>query len=350
VRRHPTLSDVAAKAGVAPMTVSRVINRSGYVREETRRKILKAIRESKYRPNGIARSLRRRRTHVVGVLLPDISNPFAAELARTIEETLLAEGYSCFISTSQRSVEREQSALAAFTDHRVDGVLMATRETRAGNRALEAFVASGVPVVLVGRRFASGKVDHVSADHWTGGFEATAHLIAAGHSRIAFIGATLINGSGLARFQGYLTAMRESGLEVSSEYLAAGEDSDSPGYSTQADGYEGVRRMMALPKPPTAVFARNDYTAIGAICGAHDLGLAVPGDLAVAGFDNVPLSAYTTPPLTTVEQYMKDQARQAAQFLLDRLEGRHEGARREVCLGCRLVIRQSTAKVAKAGT
>jgi DNA-binding LacI/PurR family transcriptional regulator len=346
---QPTIADIAARVGVAAMTVSRAINGSGYVSAKTRVRIMKAVRESNYRPNGIARSLRNRKTHVVGVLLPDVGNPFAAELAGIVEETLLGRGYSCFIATTQRSVKREQSALAAFYDHRVDGLLVATRETHAGNQTLATFAERNLPMVLVGRRFTSGKVDHVTADHWSGGVDVTAHLIAGGHRHIAFIGASLMNGSGLARFQGYLAAMRENGLEVPTDYLAAPEESDSPAYSTHADGYEALKRLMALPQPPTAIFARNDYTAMGAICAAHDLGMKVPGDIAIAGFDNIALSAYTAPPLTTVEQCMTEQGRQAALFLLDRLEGLYSGGRREVSLGCRLIVRQSTVAQGGAG-
>lgn len=326
------------------MTVSRAINGSGYVSQEARAQVMKAVRELNYRPNAVARSLKRRKTHVVGVLVPDLSNPFSSELARTIEETLVPAGYSYFVSTTQRSAAREQAALSAFYDHRVDGLIVATRETRAGNEALSGIMDAGLPVVLVGRDFPAPGADRVTADHWSGAFDLTVHLISLGHRKIAFVGASLTNGSGLRRFQGYLAAMHEHGLAVPDAYVTGPEDVDSPAYSTHSDGYEGAKRLMALPDPPTAIFARNDYTAIGALCAAHDLELRVPQDVAVAGFDNLPLAAYASPPLTTVEQHLPQQGREAAGFLLDRMEGRYSGPRRERTLECSLVVRQSTSQ------
>src|SRR5262245_14614442 len=130
-KRRPTIVDIANRAGVAPMTVSRVINESGYVSREAREKVERAVNELNYHPNGLARSLKRQRTHVVGILLPDIANPFSAELLRGIQEALLPRGYSSFICASERSVQREQAALRALFDHRADGIVVATRETKA---------------------------------------------------------------------------------------------------------------------------------------------------------------------------------------------------------------------------
>ena len=201
-KRQPTLADIASLAGVAPMTVSRAINHSGYVSPGTLEKITKAIKELHYRPNALARSLRRESTHVAGILLPDVANPFSAALVESIEEGLLLRGYSCFICTTQRSIERETAALSAFVDYRVDGIVVATRETGAGNEALARLLARGVPVVLVGRNFGHPGVDRVTADHWKGGFEVVEHLISLGHRRIAFLGASLVYGAGLPRFRG----------------------------------------------------------------------------------------------------------------------------------------------------
>jgi DNA-binding LacI/PurR family transcriptional regulator len=344
--QHPTIVDIAASAGVAPMTVSRVINESGYVSQAMREKVRRAIKKLNYHPNGLARSLKQQRTHVVGILLPDIANPFSAELARGIQEVLLDRGYSSFIITSERSIEREQAALRALYDHRVDGIVVATRETKAGNEALLRLSRHGLPMVAVGRTLNHAAVDRVTADHWKGGYDAVEHLISLGHQRIGFIGATLVNGSWLRRFQGYLDALRENSLPIYEELIVGSDTSATPSYSTQDDGYEGMKRLLALSAPPSAVFARNDFTAIGAMCAARDAGRRIPEDIAMVGFDNVPLAAYTAPPLTTVDQPTAEQGRQAARLLLDRIEGEREQARREVCLDCHLIIRQSTDKAA----
>lgn len=340
--RHPTIRDIAERAGVAPMTVSRVINESGYASEAIRERVLRAVQELRYRPNGLARSLKRQRTQVVGILLPDIANPFSAELVRGIQEMLLARGYSSFISTSERSTAREQAAMQALFDHRADGLIVATRETEEGNEFLRHLTERGVPTVLVGRAFTHPHVDRVTADHETGGREATAHLIALGHRRIAFVGVSSENGAGLRRYQGYLAALREHSLPVDAKLIVGPEAQAGPGYSTQDDGYEAMQRLLLLPKRPTAVFARNDFTAMGAICAIRDAGLSVPEDVAVVGFDNVPLAAYTAPPLSTVDQPTAEQGRQAAALLLERIEGDRARRRREICLDCHLIVRQSS--------
>jgi DNA-binding LacI/PurR family transcriptional regulator len=341
-KRRPTIVDIANRAGVAPMTVSRVINESGYVSREAREKVERAVKELNYHPNGLARSLKRQRTHVVGILLPDIANPFSAELVRGIQEALLPSGYSSFISVSERSVQREQSALRALFDHRADGIVVATRETKAGNDFLLRLAERDLPIVVVGRALNHPHVDRVTADHWKGAYEAVDHLISLGHRRIGFVGVSAINGAGLRRYQGYLDALREHDLPIDEKLIVGPTPQFGPGYSTQDDGYAGMKKLLALKKRPTAVFARNDFTAMGAICAVRDAGLSIPEDVAIVGFDNVPLAAYTTPPLTTVDQPTKEQGREAARLLLERIEGDRARERREICLDCHLVIRQST--------
>ncbi len=339
-RRSLTIADVAKRAGVAPMTVSRAINGSGYVAEETRNRVMRAIEESNYRPNRIASSLRSQKTNLVGVLLSDIADPFSAELTGVLEEMLAPGGYSFVISTTHGTEERAQAALGAFDDHRVDGVLIAADQTKAGSEALAVFAERGLPIVLVGRGWPEIKTaDRVTADEFAGAFEATRHLLKLGHKRIAFLGASV--GDRLPRdfprYRGYLSAMKESGWKVPAEY----SNPDLPASPNQSDGYQGLVRLMTLEKQPTALFAQNDYIAIGALRAAYDLGMRVPGDLAVVGFGNVPISAYTTPPLTTVDPAMTEQARQAADFLLERLGGQSLESR-EVLMDCRLVLRDST--------
>jgi DNA-binding LacI/PurR family transcriptional regulator len=341
-KRRPTIVDIANRAGVAPMTVSRVINESGYVSREAREKVERAVKELNYHPNGLARSLKRQRTHVVGILLPDIANPFSAELLRGIQEALLPRGYSSFICASERSVQREQAALRALFDHRADGIVVATRETKAGNEFLLRLAERDLPMVVVGRSLNHPHVDRVTADHWKGAYEAVEHLIALGHSRIGFIGVSAINGAGLRRYQGYLDALRERDMPIDEKLIVGPASQFGPGYSTQDDGYAGMKRLLALKKRPTAVFARNDFTAMGAICAVRDAGLSIPDDVAIVGFDNVPLAAYTAPPLTTVDQPTKEQGREAARLLLERIEGDRARERREICLDCHLVVRQST--------
>jgi DNA-binding LacI/PurR family transcriptional regulator len=345
--RHPTLLDIAKIAKVAPMTVSRVINESGYVSTEVRKRVQRAIDKLEYHPNALARSLKSQRTHVVGILLPDIKNPFSGELANSIQQELLERGYSAFISTTEQSVQREQAALGAFFDHRVAGIVVATLETKTGDEALERFTRRGMPIVAVGREPGISVIDRVTANHWRGAFDAVEHLISLGHKDIAYIGASAPHARRLRRFDGFCDALHEHGLDTREEWIVGPADDSGPGYSTLADGYAAAQRLLRLSKRPTAVFARNDFTAMGAISAAREHGLQIPGDLAIVGFDNIPLSAFTTPPLTTVEQPTAEQGRRAAQMLLERIEGEVEDERREVSFDCRLIVRASTDAAAE---
>lgn len=338
--RPATLADVARRAGVVSMTASRAINGSGYVSEEVRARVLKIARELNYRPNVLARKLRGRDLRAVGVLIPDIANPFSSELVKGMTEVLEANGYTTFLSTANRSVRQEEAGLLAFIDHRVDGILVATVGTQLGDDVLARIAAQGVPIVTVGRSIESVPIDHVTADHFRGAYEVTRHLIRLGHKRIGFIGVAPEHTGSLHRFAGYAAALAEAGIQQRVEYVVGPES--GPAFSTEEDGFTGMLRLAKIRHHPTAVFARNDFTAIGAMRAVHELGLSVPDDIAIAGFDNIPLSAFTIPPLTTVEQPIAEQGRRAAQFLVDRMEHRVKEASRQVCLECRLIVRQST--------
>jgi DNA-binding LacI/PurR family transcriptional regulator len=183
-------------------------------------------------------------------------------------------------------------------------------------------------------------MDCVSADHWQGAFDVVTHLIEMGHTRIGFIGISAEDAHTLRRYQGYRAALQKAGLAVQDEYTVG--PATAPVFATEEDGYEGMLRLAHLKRPPTAVFARNDFAAMGALRAAHTLGLAVPKQMAIAGFDNIPLSAYTTPPLTTVQQPIAAQGRMAARLLLDRMEGRLKGPQELHRMGCQLVVREST--------
>jgi DNA-binding LacI/PurR family transcriptional regulator len=255
---------------------------------------------------------------------------------------LLERGYSAFLCTTEQSVQREQAGLSAFFDHRVAGIVVATLETKAGDEALERFTRRGMPIVSVGREPGLAVVDRVTANHWRGAFDAVEHLISLGHKRIAYIGASALHARRLRRFQGFCDALHQHGLDVRDEWIVGPAGDSGPGYSTLADGYAGMQRLLDLSRRPTAIFARNDFTAMGALSAARDRGLNIPGDIAIVGFDNVPLSAFTTPPLTTVEQPTAEQGRRAAEMLLERIEGKVEGEHREVSFDCRLIVRAST--------
>src|SRR5437867_2500220 len=242
-RKPATLTDIATSVGVAPMTVSRVVNGNGYVSDATRKKVLKAAKQMNYRRNGLARNLKRQRTETVGLVLGDISNPYSTELANAVRESLSTRGYNLFICISEQSAKEDIAAFDSLVDHNVEGMIVATRSNKVGDGRLREIVDSNVPVVIIGRDFQHSSVDFVSADNLNGGFEASRHLIDLGHRRIGFIGALLSSRSSLKRLQGYLNALSENNIEVDDRLITGRKDaaSDVPGYSTEKMGYEGMK-------------------------------------------------------------------------------------------------------------
>jgi DNA-binding LacI/PurR family transcriptional regulator len=343
-KKQATLTDIAATIGVAPMTVSRVLNRNGYVSDETREKVLKAVKQMNYRRNGLARNLKRQRTETIGLVLGDISNPYSTELANAVRETLSARGYNLFICISEHSAKEDIAAFRSLVDHNVDGIIVATRSNHEGDDYLTDIVDSNMPVVVVGRDYHHPSVDSIAADNLTGGFEATQHLVDLGHRRIGFIGASINNRGNLKRLQGYLNALEKHGIEVDERLITGANESltEVPGYSTEKMGYEGMKRLLSLPKRPTAVFARNDFTAIGAMTAIKEASLSIPGDVAIVGFDDIPLAVHTSPSLTTVRQPMRIQGQLAGEMLLERISADATEKNVNRVLDCELIVREST--------
>ena len=326
------------------MTVSRVVNRTGYVSEETRDKVLLAIKKLNYRRNASARSLRRQKTDTIGLVLGDLANPFSAELAMAVRETLASRGYHLLISISEHSGDEDVSAIDTLVDHNVDGLVVATRSDPGGDSRLRDVVEDQLPLVVIGRDFKHESVDSVAADTLAGGFEATQHLIDLGHQRVAFLGAALNDLPGLKRLQGYTKALDTHGIPID-ERLVTGRNESAlggTGYSTEKIGYEGMKRLLSVPKRPTAIFARNDFTAIGAMTAIKEARLTIPKDIAIVGFDDIPMATHTSPPLTTVRQPMRMQGQLAAEMMLKRVTGEGIENRTERLLTCELIIRGST--------
>ncbi len=329
------------------MTVSRVVNGSGYVSEETRNKVLDAVKKLNYRPNGLARGLRRQRTETVGLVLADLANPYSAELAMAVREALRLRGYNLFITISEHSGEEDMAAIESLVDHNVDGLIVATRSTKQGDKRLHEIAGSPMPVVVIGRELKRDGADSVSVDNLTGGFEATQHLIDLGHKQIGFIGADIGAMTSLKRLQGYAKALEQHGISINERFITGRKDTIAgvPGYSTEKIGYESMKRLLSLPNPPTAVFARNDFTAIGAMTAIKEAGLSIPVDIAIVGFDDIPMATHTSPPLTTVRQPVRSQGRLAAEMLLKRISDPKMTGRTERVLTTELIVRGSTASV-----
>jgi LacI family transcriptional regulator, galactose operon repressor len=327
-----TITQVAALAGVSPTTVSHVLSGKRIVAAETRGTVHEAIRALGYRPNTIARSLRTRRSQMVAVVVPDITNTFYSVLTRGLADTVDGAGYGTYVCNTDGKVERETKFLQDILDRGADGIVMASVDTASVGALVPADM--GVPVVCIGGAIDHPRVDLVTSDDEVGSYEVTRHLIARGVRRIAMIEGP--PDSGPARIAGFRRAMRESGRRVDRGLMVSGD-------WTRLGGREAMRALLGRPprRRPDAVFCANDLMAIGAVDAVHEEGLLVPGDVAVGGFDDVDAATIVTPALTTAQNPAYDIGVNAGQLLMSRLEGEYDGDGRTVSLPCHLVVRDS---------
>lgn len=327
-----TISQVAARARVSSTTVSHVINNTRFVSEATRQRVLQAIDELNYRPNALARSLRRGETHTLGLVLPDCSNPFFAELSRAIEAAAFEQGYSLVLGNTAENPQAEELYAAVMAEKQMDGMIwIGSGEP---SRAIKRILAQQLPVVLIDRELPEAALDLVVSDHLLGGILATRHLIEQGHRRIACISGPPHLAASAQRVMGYRRALEEACLPVDAELIVAGD-------FHPRSGWLRAQELLRLPDPPTALFCGNDLMAIGALRAAAEANLPVPESLAVVGFDQIELSAYTSPPLTTVAQPNDEIGRQAVTLLLERIHQPNLPPRRLV-LPPRLIVRASS--------
>jgi DNA-binding LacI/PurR family transcriptional regulator len=326
---HPTIIDVAKRADVSKSLVSLVLRGEGHVSEEKRRAVLRAAREVQYRPNAVARSLVRKRSFVIGVMLSDLHNPFFVEVVDGIEQEAHAAEYHALFNTGGRTAAGEAAAIESLLQLRTDGLILASPVLPL--RAIRA-AAANAPVVLVARPSRGPEVDSVTNNDRVGAQLAVDHLAGLGHRRIAHIDGG--KGAGAAaRRAGYKRAMSRHGL--AHECLVV------PGEFTEEGGAGGVQALIREILP-TAIFAANDLAAVGALHALEARGLRVPEDVSLVGYDNTGLAALGHINLTTVDQPSHLIGATAVRLLLDRLDG-GRGRSRHVLVPPLLVIRGTTA-------
>ncbi|QDD88356.1 LacI family DNA-binding transcriptional regulator [Pseudomonas oryzihabitans] len=326
-----TIKDVAARAGISYTTVSHVVNNTRPVSPGVREKVEAAIAELGYVPSGVARSLRSQATGTFGVLVPNAVNPYFAELARGIEDHCERQGYSVILCNSDDDAEKQLRYLRVLRERRIDGLVVATVD--GDPRFAEALAGLRIPLVLVDRPLEGVQAGHIRIDHQHGGLLATRHLLELGHRRIACIGGPADSPVARERVTGYQQALAEADV-------AAGPVRHCP--FTAAAGHTAARELLAQPDRPTAIFAGNDTIALGVLRAAAEAGLTVPGQLSVVGFDDIELSRYLYPALTTIGQSIRDLGERAAQLLLARREGVGGPSTHDIAVP-RLVLRESTA-------
>lgn len=326
-----TIRDVAREAGVSVATVSRVLNASGPVREETRRVILAVAERLRYMPNTAARSLSTRRTGMVGVLLPDLYGEFFSEVIRGIDQTVQSNGYHVLISSSHNAREEIEAALRAMRG-RVDGLILMAPDLDA--ESLVTNLPERLPLVLLNTHLKDSTFDSINIDNFDGARRMTWHLLDAGHRRIALITGGARNYDAQERLRGYRAALQSRGLAVDERLVLPGDFTESSGYAT-------TKRLLAESSRPDAVFAANDSMAVGALSALRDAGLRVPDDIAVVGFDDIPIAQYLSPALTTVRVSIASLGVRAAARLFDSLSARERPLHTQEILPTELVVRRS---------
>ena len=326
-----TMADVAREAGVSLMTISRVINDKGDVSPATRQRVLAIIERLGYRPSGIARGLATQRTGTLGLVLPDVANTFFANVARGAEQEAYARGYNVFLCNTNEDPQREIDLLQSLDEKRVDGVVLCS--SRLQDAELRSLLSHHPAVVLVNRQIEGDGVCSVMIDDEYGGRLATQHLLQAGHRAVGFLAGPSLSQSGRQREDGYRAALSEAGLP------------DSPSWIRHCPpmvegGLSAAKELLAAQPELTALLCYNDLVAVGVLRACVELGRRVPGDLAVVGYDDIPLADLVTPPLTTCRVPQYKLGEWAVQLLLDRIDG-SESQCDPVVLRPQLVVRVS---------
>lgn len=327
-----TIRDVAREAGVSVATVSRVLNNSGPVREETRRRIGEIAKRLRYTPNLAAQSLSTRKTYTIGVLLPDLFGEFFSEVIRGIDQTAQGRGYHVLVSSSHNERLEIEAALRVMQG-RVDGLLVMSPDLKAESLALN--LPDQLPVVLLNCQVDDHSYDSLNIDNYAGAYAMTRHLIEQGHRQIGLITGAAKNLDSRERTRGYRDALREGGGEWSAELEVAGDFGEE-------SGYRAAQQLCRGPVRPTAIFALNDAMAVGALSALRDARVEVPDSMAVAGFDDIPIAQYLSPPLTTVRVGIHRYGSRATEMLLDAIASGNGHIRRQAEIATEVVARAST--------
>lgn len=304
------IKDVAKRANVSITTVSHIINKTRYVSDELTERVNKAMEELDYQPNSLARGLRSGKTKIIGLVIPDISNQFFAEISRKIEDRGFEIGYSVILCNTDDDPNKEKIYIDVLTGKKVEGIIFISTIVESNN--LEKTIESNIPIVVVDRDIKDIDSDLILVDNSIGGYKATKYLLELGHKRIACIAGPSRITPSAQRVGGYKKALEEAKIPFDADLVVDGD-------FRYESGNKAMRKLLALPEPPTAVFACNDMMALGAFQAINDSGLKIPDDISVVGFDNVPFSQAVYPTLTTMAQPIYEMADAIVDMLIERI-------------------------------
>lgn len=326
----PTIYDVAKAAGVSIATVSKVLNNTGNIRDSTREKVKQIMEKLNYQPSLMASALTGKGTETLGLVVPDISNPFFSEMAKTIEDRAHESGMSVIICSTDENTEKEKKYIELLQRKQVDGMIVAS--SFHDMEILKRVVDQKTPLVMLTQDDEGLSVTSISVDDFKGGFEATSHLISAGHRDIVMIAEYAK--SSKFRINGYLEAYKEYGIETSEENI----------YRTIAsieNGREVFRKIVQRGKVPIGIFACNDLIAVGVIQEAKEMGLKIPDDLSIVGFDNTILATTTVPGLTTIAQPITEMGKRVVDVIIREIKEKNQTKER-ILFKPELIIRGTT--------
>ena len=326
-----TIKDVARQAGVSVATVSRVYSGRDPVSERTRVRVSEVGARLGYSPHGAAQSLITNRTSTIGVLLPDLYGEFFSEVIRGIDQTARRHGYHVIVSSAHQEPADMEAALRAMRG-RVDGMIIMSPGVAAGTQL--AALSTRFPTVLLNSAGEGGHAASITIANYEGAYAMGRHLLALGHRRIAILKGSEGNLDAAERLRGYRAALRDAGIEPELALEVAGDFDEHSGFAA-------AERILALDPRPTALFAANDSMAIGALAALRKAGVRVPEDIAIAGFDDIPIARYMHPPLTSVHVDIAALGERAARRLLDAMATPDRGERAVEILPATLVVRAS---------
>ncbi len=333
-----TIKDVAKEARVSAATASRALGNYGYVSDEARRKVLEAAKKLNYNHNLVAKSLRTHRTLIIGYLLPDITNPFYAGIARGIQDVAFEQGYNAIICNNDNDTTKTERFLKMFIRNRVEGIIYSTPFNKALEGMVEIAMKNGIPVVNCYGSTRVKALDVVTGDAEGGCYKVTQYLLSLGHTRIAFL---KVLGSGISekRFAGCKRAFEEKGLAMDPELILEAND-----YS-QMSGYLTAKNFFSKKNKASALFAFSEQLGIGALKAAREEGIEVPGTLSLVAIDDI-MAEMLHPPLASLSIPTYEAGRMAALLLFERIGGRVNVPSRQVMLEERLIMRESVSRVA----
>ncbi|MGJ9385483.1 LacI family DNA-binding transcriptional regulator [Salipaludibacillus sp. CF4.18] len=330
--KNATIYDVAKEAGVAISTVSKVLNKTGSIGVKTRKKVEETMQRLNYQPS-VAASVKKR-IQTIGLLIPNIADPFMAEIARTIEDYGRKHGFSLMICSTDNNLEKEMEYVSILKQKYIDGIIVATGLKN--TEALKTLLNNDIPVALLSREVPSFDVNTVVVNDFLGAYEATSYLIELGHRTIAMVTEDIYFPVTIARLDGYKQALEEAGIKYDEGLVSLNN-------TTFTDAKDLTVELLGLPHPPTAIFASTEPLAIGAMKGARELELDIPNDISIVGFDNSILANMCHPELTTISQPIKEMGEKVVELLVEEIKDPKK-LKQRIVMSPELIIRGTASE------